>query len=84
MDWLGGTNRVEYAESQKLHFLKDGGKYRSEMLSSAIYSIYYSRYSTPYLGGEGEEGGLDGGSCGGKTRDIIIRRYRTTGIYTFR
>ena len=31
------------------------------LLSSAIYSIYYSRYSTPYLSGEGEEGGLDGG-----------------------
>ena len=28
------------------------------LLSSAIYSIYYSRYSTPYLSGEGEEGGL--------------------------
>ena len=28
------------------------------VLSSAIYSIYYSRYSTPYLSGEGEEGGL--------------------------
>ena len=24
------------------------------MLSSAIYSIYYSRYSTPYLSGEGK------------------------------
>ena len=28
------------------------------LLSSAIYSIYYSRYSTPYLSGEGEGGGL--------------------------
>ena len=54
------------------------------VLSSAIYSIYYSRYSTPYLSGEGEEGGLvGGGSCGERTRDMIIRRYRTTGIYTF-
>ena len=54
------------------------------MLSSTIYSIYYSRYSTPYLSGEGEEGGLDGGGCcGERTRDVVIRRYRTTGIYTF-
>ena len=45
--------------------------------------IYYSRYSTPYLSGEGEEGGLGGGSCGVRTRDVVIRRYRTTGIYTF-
>ena len=29
-----------------------------DLLSSAIYSIYYSRYSTPYLSGEGEGGGL--------------------------
>ena len=29
-----------------------------QLLSSAIYFIYYSRYSTPYLSGEGEEGGL--------------------------
>ena len=28
------------------------------LLSSAIYSVYYGRYSTPYLSGEGEEGGL--------------------------
>ena len=28
------------------------------LLSSTTYSIYYSRYSTPYLSGEGEEGGL--------------------------
>ena len=54
------------------------------LLSSAIYSIYYSRYSTPYLSGEGEEGGLDGGgSCGERTRDVVIRCYRMTGIYTF-
>ena len=54
------------------------------MLSSAIYSIYYSRYSTPYLSGEGEEGGLvGGGNCGERTRDIFFRRYRMTGIYTF-
>ena len=58
-------------------------KYKKRVLSSAIYSIYYSRYSTPYLSGEGEEGGLDDGSCGERTRDVIIRRYRTTGIYTF-
>ena len=54
------------------------------LLSSAIYSIYYSRYSTPYLSGEGGEGGLvGGGCCGERTRDVVIRRYRTTGIYTF-
>ena len=28
------------------------------VLSSAIYSIYYSKYSTPYLSEEWEEGGL--------------------------
>ena len=32
----------------------DQGK--SNLLSSAIYSIYYSRYSTPYLSGEGGRG----------------------------
>ena len=54
------------------------------MLSSAIYSIYYSRYSTPYLSGEGEEGGLvGGGSCGERTRDIVIRHNMMTGVYTF-
>ena len=31
---------------------------RGKLLSSVIYSIYYSRYSTPYLSGEGEDGGL--------------------------
>ena len=30
----------------------------NRLLSSAIYSMYYSRYSTPYLSGEGEEGEL--------------------------
>lgn len=29
-DWLGGTNGVEHAESQKPHFLKDGGEYGSK------------------------------------------------------
>ena len=24
-----------------------------------------------------------GGSCGERTRDVVIRRYRMTGIYTF-
>ena len=26
---------------------------------------------------------IGGGSCGKRTRDVIIRCYRTTGIYTF-
>ena len=65
--------------------LPEGGfQHPFQVLSSAIYSIYYSGYSTPYLSGEGKGGGLDGGGCcGERTRDVVIRRYRTTGIYTF-
>ena len=66
-----------------LHDFLDIPQKWKHLLSSAIYSIYYSKYSTPYLSGEGEEGGLGGGGCGVRTRDIVIRRYRTTGIYTF-
>ena len=53
------------------------------LLSSTIYSIYYSRYSTPYLSGEERRGTGVGGSCVERIRDVVIRRYRTTGIYTF-
>ena len=53
-------------------------------MSSAIYSIYYNRYSTPYLSGEGEREDLVVVVVVVREQEtLVIRRYRTTGIYTF-
>ena len=49
----------------------------------SVCSIYYSRYSTPYLSGEGKRGDCADDCCGRRTRDVIISHYRMTGIYTF-